>query len=576
MLGFPPLNRGLYNTQSNDSFQFIRSCIDACSSSHDCVLRQSPAQRAWPSRLIEITKGHDGDNLSIRLVNGQETCPQYITLSHCWGQLDKTPARTLVDNLARRQSNISFSDLTPTFRDAVKISYQLDIHHLWIDAICIIQDSEADWSAESVKMADIYRNSFLTIAASKGEDSFSGCFNQNSISSDRSPYSKSDPDIPQPTAFHTITATGTREASRRDRFVVDITTTTSTSEKSTVIFWDESRGDEPSPLESSPLNERGWILQERILSPRTIHFTATQLVWECQQHYRQEDNFQHQHYKRKTKCGIIRKFGDAGFTRETLDYWYDDVISKDYARRRFTKFSDRLIALAGLATAYQSPHTGAYIAGSWESSIAVGLAWGHDRLATASSVSLCPSPRRSPTWSWSSHDCVIKWPSFCSDFVTNEHFCLVGTNMEFWGENPTEFHRVTGGFITVAGKVVEIPYETEPGSTSIQTLLSGCKLKLLFDHTPPPAAPPSTRSGFWGNIIKAPRIKKSVSALVLGYFPISIGQSVTFLLLAPCPGTSSSYYRAGTGHMSCPTKENGKLKTLFTGPKFPMETIQLY
>lgn len=570
MLGFPLLNRGLSNTQSHDSFQFIRSCIDVCSSSHDCVLRQSPARRTWPSRLIEITKGHDGDNFSIKLVNGQETCPQYMALSHCWGELDKTPARTLRSNLASRQSNITFSDLTPTLRDAVKISYQLGIRHLWIDAICIIQDSTDDWSTESVKMADIYRNSFLTIAASNGKDSSSGCFNQNSISSDRSPYY--DSTIIEPSSFDTIGAAGDWQPSWRDRFVVDITTTSSA--KSTIIFWDQSQGYEPSPLEFSPLNERGWVLQERILSPRTIHFTATQLVWECQQYYQLEDNFQPL-CRNQTKCGILRKFGNTILTHETLNCWYDDVISKDYARRVFTKFSDRLIALAGLAIAYQSPHTGAYVAGLWESSIAFGLAWRHGGLEASNSGSLCPSPR-SPTWSWSSHDCFIQWPSPCSFFVTNKPFSLVGISLEFLGQNPTEFHPITGGFITVTGKIVQIPYEIEPGSTRVQTSLapslSRFKMKLLFDH---PAAPRSKRR-IWGNIRRALGIEKLVSALVLGHFLLDTKKSIIFLLLAPCPGTLSCYYRAGTGYMICPKNENKKLETLFTGPLFYTETIRLY
>ncbi len=31
----------------------------------------------------------------------------------------------------------------------------------------------------------------------------------------------------------------------------------------------------------SPLSKRGWCLQERVLSPRTLHFGAEQMFWEC-------------------------------------------------------------------------------------------------------------------------------------------------------------------------------------------------------------------------------------------------------------------------------------------------------
>lgn len=36
-------------------------------------------------------------------------------------------------------------------------------------------------------------------------------------------------------------------------------------------------------LNEMPLLRRGWVLQERVLSPRTLHFTSTQMFWECNQ-----------------------------------------------------------------------------------------------------------------------------------------------------------------------------------------------------------------------------------------------------------------------------------------------------
>lgn len=42
--------------------------------------------------------------------------------------------------------------------------------------MCILQDDTSDWEAESAEMADIYSNSFLTIAASLCPDNSSGIF----------------------------------------------------------------------------------------------------------------------------------------------------------------------------------------------------------------------------------------------------------------------------------------------------------------------------------------------------------------------------------------------------------------
>lgn len=62
-------------------------------------------------------------------------------------------------------------DLPQTFRDAVRITRALGIPYLWIDTLCIMQDSQEDWAKESPRMASIYTNAILTI----GGDQFSDC-----------------------------------------------------------------------------------------------------------------------------------------------------------------------------------------------------------------------------------------------------------------------------------------------------------------------------------------------------------------------------------------------------------------
>jgi hypothetical protein len=36
-------------------------------------------------------------------------------------------------------------------------------------------------------------------------------------------------------------------------------------------------------IEESPLCRRAWVLQERLLAPRNLHFGHDQLFWECNQ-----------------------------------------------------------------------------------------------------------------------------------------------------------------------------------------------------------------------------------------------------------------------------------------------------
>lgn len=67
-------------------------------------------------------------------------------------------------------------DLPLTFKHAIEITKRLGYRYLWIDSLCIVQDSPEDWKTESLTMTTVYRNSTLTISALWGSDSHTGCF----------------------------------------------------------------------------------------------------------------------------------------------------------------------------------------------------------------------------------------------------------------------------------------------------------------------------------------------------------------------------------------------------------------
>lgn len=71
---------------------------------------------------------------------------------------------------------IDWDDLPRTFQDAVITTRAIGIQYLWIDSLCIIQDDLGDWRQESSKMAEVYTNAWLTIAASYARDSTEGLF----------------------------------------------------------------------------------------------------------------------------------------------------------------------------------------------------------------------------------------------------------------------------------------------------------------------------------------------------------------------------------------------------------------
>jgi hypothetical protein len=64
--------------------------------------------------------------------------------------------------------------LPQTIQDAITVSKKLRIKHIWVDALCLIQDSTEDWEKESARMASVYQNAFVTIAATSASASDQG------------------------------------------------------------------------------------------------------------------------------------------------------------------------------------------------------------------------------------------------------------------------------------------------------------------------------------------------------------------------------------------------------------------
>jgi hypothetical protein len=275
--------------------------------------------------------------------------------------------------------------LPKTFRDAIVIARKLNIRYLWIDACCIVQDSLADWENESAKMGYIYSTSYVTIAADSGVDSSSGCFNAQSTSQELALESA---------AF-------------------ELTSTTDEGETSSLYLWDPSRGSRrptPPEVDGSPLSERGWVCQERILSARILHYTKSQLFWECRQCLLAEDGFRPWSLwsDAETVPGLARNLygttADLFSRRRLLDIWYQNVVSQSYSRRKLTRAEDKLTAISGLARAFHRHFRSKYIAGLWELDLAFAICWRRRGAVKR------PAVYRAPSFSWACLDGSIEWP----------------------------------------------------------------------------------------------------------------------------------------------------------------------
>jgi hypothetical protein len=222
--------------------------LDQCDRTHSKCHRT--AQRSWrPTRLIDVgTPDRPCLHLAVTDNNFPVLPCTYTTLSHCWGEI--MIKRLTKDELASMIKGFHGADLPKTFQDAIAITRRLGVRFLWIDSLCIIQDSEEDWAKESSMMGNVYQNGICNIAATGAADGSAGCF------------MKRDPILAQNCR---IKIDATLSKVRLKPGIYDLV-----PEK----LWEDG-------LSTAPLNQRAWVVQERILAPRVLHFSGNQLFWEC-------------------------------------------------------------------------------------------------------------------------------------------------------------------------------------------------------------------------------------------------------------------------------------------------------
>ncbi|PVH83463.1 HET-domain-containing protein, partial [Cadophora sp. DSE1049] len=124
-----------------------------------------------PTRLIKL--GDSGGNPQLVITCGMRG--KYATLSHCWGSPGSPrPLTTTGPTLDARMAGVSFNDLPRTFQDAIAVTRGLGLNYLWIDSLCIIQESREDWTKESQEMQNVYANAVFNISADSASDSSMG------------------------------------------------------------------------------------------------------------------------------------------------------------------------------------------------------------------------------------------------------------------------------------------------------------------------------------------------------------------------------------------------------------------
>jgi hypothetical protein len=144
---------------------------DCCVNHSQCKERLSTT---LPTRVLDVSIHEE----FVFLCETEQTRKgAYVALSHVWG--GKVPIQTTTENINLYKNGIRLESLPQTFRDAVFMTRLLECRYLWIDSLCIIQDSKEDWTEEAARMADVYGNSYVTIAAVMSANSHGGLFSKH-------------------------------------------------------------------------------------------------------------------------------------------------------------------------------------------------------------------------------------------------------------------------------------------------------------------------------------------------------------------------------------------------------------
>ena len=156
------------NSADPQCFQFIQNRLCNCSSHRGCPL---PTGALLPKRIIDL----GSDNESLSLYETSQDIGLYAALSYCWGK-SSTFLKTTQSSLKIFKNHIPWEKLPRTLQDAIVITRKIGLKFIWIDCLCIIQDSRSDWEIEATKMGQYYCNAFTIIGASSSSDSQSGIF----------------------------------------------------------------------------------------------------------------------------------------------------------------------------------------------------------------------------------------------------------------------------------------------------------------------------------------------------------------------------------------------------------------
>ncbi|RYP76955.1 hypothetical protein DL770_007129 [Monosporascus sp. CRB-9-2] len=392
-----PLHPPGLDIGSKRAFKVARKWLRSCFYQH--TMCPGPHRIRLPTRVIDVSS--DPPRLVVTKNEGL-TYGRYAALSYCWG--GPQVVCTTKETISMHTDSITLNNLPKTLRDAVTTTRGLRLKYLWVDALCIIQDDEADRMRELPCMAQIYNNAYVTISASTATSCHDGFLEPRRLKY-------------KPIRLPAKCPNG--------------------KAGSVLLMHDISElRDEPDPIHT-----RGWTLQEHLLAPRLLMFGPLRMQFSCIARTRHDGGSPIAFGAQQSVFPDIGKstlfavkyggFVSAGrtnkvrlqgllyrtglmrlalkMTNETplltqmlVQHWADIVTA--YTARTLGVLNDRLAAISGIASKLHRPELGDYLAGLYSTYLHVQLLW-----RRSDQQLLLPRPKeyRAPSWSWAAVDGVI-------------------------------------------------------------------------------------------------------------------------------------------------------------------------
>jgi hypothetical protein len=487
---------------------------------------------------------------------------EYIALSHVWGLAKGIPKTTLA-TLQSHKKSIPWSTLPRAYQEAVFLTRALGFRWLFIDSLCLIQDDVQEKLEDSLKMDEIFGNAFLTIAATSASDSST----QPLFPSKTQPFKIQATD--NKGSLHKINV---REQPSHYSFKAPFDTNAHMNE------WELPFNMTEEANVHTPLLIRAWPYAERLLSPRVLHFTKSEMILECREGFQCEcgriddntydtrpyDQVKHEYgrvlWETANRPQQANSNGNLGHTRmdsmtnqlastnltngaqlellrrrdETLQLW--SYIITEYTARHLTYDSDRLIAIASIAKALSPTLQSGYIAGQWTFST-LGLLW------YPNDSQRCRRPKLAqgqnvPSWSWAS---VEGSPIFFDNTSAMDLACRASFGPK--GKRASAWSPIMGEPLELSGAMAaEVVFHTSPSTSpppdAQPASYSLAKNGMTVDFTPdvvPPRGEDALQDG---------------ETLVCVLVSMTFRSSIVGIVLKSSSSTGNNTYRR-VGRLEC-------------------------